>query len=128
MTKEDLVLPLYDFSQLKHMVGYFYFMTFSISTISIVIHTYFILFQDPVLIRTQCLSVTGDAHCQIQYHPDKCAIFFSYLPGSDELLTSLPDDIASSSYETIEGKRTASERSGADRNQQPSSKRLKLKV
>jgi len=103
VTKEDLVLPLYDFSQLKHM--------------------------DPVLIRTQCLSVTGDAHCRIQYHPKECVIFFSYLPGSDELLlTSLPDDIASSSYEIIEGKRTASERSGTDRNQQPLSKRLKLKV
>mmetsp|Transcript_14759 Transcript_14759/g.32622 ORF Transcript_14759/g.32622 Transcript_14759/m.32622 type:complete len:532 (-) Transcript_14759:120-1715(-) len=94
VAKEDLCLPLFDFSQLRHM--------------------------DPVLIRTQCLSITNDAQCRIQYHPDESSIYFSYLSAHDELLTSIPDDM----YETEDKKRS----SGGDERENYTSKRQKIKV
>lgn len=62
VAREDVLLALYDFSQLKHM--------------------------DPLLLRSQCFSVTSDATYRIQYQPSDGSIFFSYLSVDNDLLTA----------------------------------------
>ena len=48
--------------------------------------------QDPVQLRSLCLSITPEASYRIQYDTSKAHIFFSYLPESDTLLTVPQED------------------------------------
>ena len=48
--------------------------------------------QDPVQLRSLCLSVTPEASYRIQYDTSKAHIFFSYLPEGDALLTVPQED------------------------------------
>ena len=62
MAKEDVILALFDLSQLKH--------------------------RNPVLLRSQSINVCPDAVYRIQYHPVDMRCYMSYLPHELDLLTS----------------------------------------
>ena len=62
IAREDKILGLFDFYQLKHM--------------------------SPVLQRTQSLDLHGDSGYRIQYSPDEGKIHFNYLARDKEMLTA----------------------------------------
>merc|ERR1740139_933491 len=69
VSREDVILPLFDISQCKHV--------------------------DPLLQRKQSLDVTGDASYRIQYHPLEGLIHFAYLPKEVDFPTSARPIISS---------------------------------
>ena len=48
--------------------------------------------QDPVQLRSLCLSVTPEASYRMQYDTVKGYVYFSYLPEGETLLTVPQDD------------------------------------
>lgn len=113
VAKEDVVLNLFDFAQLKHM--------------------------DPVLLRSQSSKVASDSSYRIQYHPVNGCIYFSYLPPEVDLLTLPRSTSASATSGTgttdagivgdeDDGTSMAVEEEGIEMEQvPPQAKRIKLK-
>jgi hypothetical protein len=67
-TREDVLLPLYDYCQYRQSV-------------------------DPISVRTHCFSIAPSAVYRIQYDTSSGAMYFNYLPRSTDLLVTPPQPL-----------------------------------
>lgn len=99
VVKEGALLPLFDYCLHREMVrqhtiflvqgvGLMHFLCLASYTFTF----FFRFLQDPVQLRSLCLSITPEASYRIQYDTSKAHIFFSYLPEGEELLTVPQED------------------------------------